>query len=146
MPVPRSRLSMGALHLLRQTLLRFFQDKRVKVSLFLQVRGLRVCALSCEGRGAHGVPLGERRSCGASKPTDYPPRTHALHPTQEGIQSSVGRIILPSPASQYRWESKGDAWMQLVRTAGSMDCSSSAFCPHTCAQRHGHVLRWRRGH
>ncbi len=34
-------LSMGAQHLLRQTLLRFFQDKRVKVSLFLQVRGIK---------------------------------------------------------------------------------------------------------
>lgn len=29
------RLTMGQLHLLRQTLARFFQDKRVKVSLFL---------------------------------------------------------------------------------------------------------------
>ncbi|KXZ46265.1 hypothetical protein GPECTOR_45g135 [Gonium pectorale] len=45
----------GQLHLLRQTLLRFFQDKRVKVSLFLQ----------------------------------------------EGIQSSLGRIILPSPHNAY---------------------------------------------
>ncbi|GFR51599.1 hypothetical protein Agub_g14023, partial [Astrephomene gubernaculifera] len=48
-------LGQGALHLVRQTLLRFFQDKRVKVSLFLQ----------------------------------------------EGIQSSMGRIILPSPANTY---------------------------------------------
>lgn len=46
-------LTMGQLHLLRQTLLLFFQDKRVKVSLFLQ----------------------------------------------EGIQSSMGRIILPTPNS-----------------------------------------------
>ncbi len=30
-------MGMGQLHLLRQTLQRFFQDKRVKVSLFLQV-------------------------------------------------------------------------------------------------------------
>jgi hypothetical protein len=31
-------MGQGQLHLLRQTLQRFFQDKRVKVSLFLQVR------------------------------------------------------------------------------------------------------------
>ncbi|EFJ41172.1 hypothetical protein VOLCADRAFT_107794 [Volvox carteri f. nagariensis] len=48
-------LPAGQLHLLRHTLLRFFQDKRVKVSLFLQ----------------------------------------------EGIQSSMGRIILPSPHKDY---------------------------------------------
>jgi hypothetical protein len=30
-------MTPGQLHLLRQTLQRFFQDKRVKVSLFLQV-------------------------------------------------------------------------------------------------------------
>jgi hypothetical protein len=30
-------MSMGALHLVRQALLRFFHDRRVKVSLFLQV-------------------------------------------------------------------------------------------------------------
>lgn len=36
-----SGMAMGQLHLLRQSLLRFFQDKRVKVSLFLQVRGRR---------------------------------------------------------------------------------------------------------
>ncbi|MEW5298112.1 MAG: hypothetical protein WDW38_001152 [Sanguina aurantia] len=46
-----SPLSAGGLHLLRQTLLRFFQDRRTKVSLFLQ----------------------------------------------EGIQSTMGRLILPSP-------------------------------------------------
>ncbi|KAG2431870.1 hypothetical protein HXX76_009363 [Chlamydomonas incerta] len=50
-----SGMGLGQLHLLRQTLLRFFQDKRVKVSLFLQ----------------------------------------------EGIQSSMGRIILPSPHNAY---------------------------------------------
>ncbi|KAG2487008.1 hypothetical protein HYH03_014379 [Edaphochlamys debaryana] len=48
-------MPMGQLHLVRQTLLRFFQDKRVKVSLFLQ----------------------------------------------EGIQSSMGRIILPTPHNKY---------------------------------------------
>ncbi|GLC39781.1 hypothetical protein PLESTF_000883200 [Pleodorina starrii] len=48
-------LPAGHGHLVRQTLLRFFQDKRVKVSLFLQ----------------------------------------------EGIQSSLGRIILPSPHNDY---------------------------------------------
>lgn len=46
-----STLSMWQLHQVRQTLCRFFQDKRVKVSLFMQ----------------------------------------------EGIQSQVGRIIMPSP-------------------------------------------------
>ena len=50
-----SHLNMGQQHLLRQTLLRFFQDKRVKVSLFLQ----------------------------------------------EGIQSSAGRLIHPSPNNSY---------------------------------------------
>ncbi|GLI65897.1 hypothetical protein VaNZ11_009543, partial [Volvox africanus] len=48
-------LPAGQGHLIRQTLLRFFQDKRVKVSLLLQ----------------------------------------------EGIQSSLGRIILPSPHNDY---------------------------------------------
>lgn len=48
------QLPIGQLHLLRHTLLRFLQDKRVKVSLFLQ----------------------------------------------EGIQTSTGRIVLPSPVAK----------------------------------------------
>jgi hypothetical protein len=53
-------LGQGALHLLRQSLLRFFHDKRVRVSLFLQARShpsLPACALHDRHHQSHALHL-----------------------------------------------------------------------------------------
>lgn len=81
------QLGMGATHLLRQTLLRFFQDRRIKVSLFLQARPRRVTLFGSKGRGAAGV---------TRLPSCLPACTHCA---QEGIQSTTGRLIIVNPGS-----------------------------------------------
>jgi len=95
-------MSMGQLHLLRQTLQRFFlgQPRSCRA---LALEDLFTCLIAPAGSRLHMTEINSLLTCSPPSPcflATLPPPDKRVKVSlflQEGIQSSSGRLILPSP-------------------------------------------------